>query len=172
MNEAYWRLGLRGADGRARLVGWDSYFYPLDAVLGWNRIYGRKGFLQYQCALPMDGAREGLAALLEEIAATGSGSFLAVLKRFGAQTSRISFPMEGYTLALDFPIRPATLDLVRRLDRIVLARGGRFYLAKDAHLTPGSLRASDPRIDAFAAHRAEAGLDRTFRSAQAERLSL
>ena len=90
-------------DGRTT-VDWDNRFYPLDAIRDWNRIYGSKGFAQFQCALPLDRSENGLTALLAAIAKTGSGSFLAILKRFGRQDSAFSFPMEGYTLALNFPI--------------------------------------------------------------------
>jgi FAD/FMN-containing dehydrogenase len=169
-NELYYRAGARKA-GTA-LVDWDSYFYPLDAILGWNRIYGRKGFLQFQCVLPLDRSREGLRGLLEAISEAGEGSFLAVLKRFGPQTSRFSFPMLGYTLALDFPVHPRSLELVDALDQITIAHGGRFYLAKDSRMTADTLRRSDGRSQDFTQHRARAGLQARFRSAQSERLGL
>jgi len=169
-NALYYAAGRRKA-GTA-FVDWDSYFYPLDAILGWNRIYGRRGFVQFQCALPMAAARDGLGALLRATAKAGQGSFLAVLKRFGAQESRFSFPMEGYTLALDFPVRPATLALMDRLDRITLDHGGRFYLAKDARMSAATFRAADPRVSAFTAMRSETGAARAFASTQSERLAL
>ncbi|MGL3607528.1 FAD-binding oxidoreductase [Rhizobium sp. G187] len=164
------------ANGRRKpkesLVDWDSYFYPLDAILGWNRIYGRKGFLQFQNVLPLDNADKGLRELLSRIAASGSGSFLAVLKRFGEQDSRFSFPMPGYTLALDFPVTEANFALMDELDQISIAHGGRFYLAKDARLTGRTLRQADPRVRDFTAMRKENGLRTHFLSAQAERLDL
>ncbi|MEM6973141.1 MAG: FAD-binding oxidoreductase [Pseudomonadota bacterium] len=169
-NALYWRNGLRSAG--TRLVDWDSYFYPLDAILGWNRIYGRRGFVQFQCALPLAASRDGLAQILNEIASAGQGSFLAVLKRFGSQDSQLSFPMEGYTLALDFPVSTRCLALIERLDRITIEHGGRFYLAKDGRMTPQTLRSSDPRWARFAEHRVEAGEAAAFRSAQSERLAL
>lgn len=169
-NALYYWAGTRKTG--TQLVDWDSYFYPLDAILGWNRIYGRKGFAQFQCALPMDRSEAGLTALLSEIAKAGSGSFLAVLKRFGKQDSAFSFPMEGYTLALDFPVMPKTLALLERLDQITIAHGGRFYLAKDSRMTSATLRASDPRAADFQAHRDSHGLTSRFRSAQSERLAL
>jgi len=169
-NTAYWRKGRRSA-GRA-LVDWDSYFYPLDGIGHWNRIYGRKGFAQFQCVLPLAASEPGLRALLAEIAASGQGSFLAVLKRFGAQDSRFSFPMEGYTLALDFPVTPATLALMDRLDAVTLDHGGRFYLAKDARMSVATLRRADPRLPAFLAMRAAEGRARSFASALSERLDL
>lgn len=169
-NALYWRQGLRHAG--ARLVDWDSYFYPLDALLGWNRIYGPRGFAQYQCVVPLAAARRGLRALLETISGAGSGSFLAVLKRFGPQDSRFSFPMEGYTLALDFPVSRGTLALMERLDAIVLDHGGRFYLAKDARMSAATLRRADARTLDFIALRQAQGLSPCFRSAQSERLEL
>jgi FAD/FMN-containing dehydrogenase len=154
------------------LLDWDSYFYPLDAILGWNRIYGRKGLVQFQCALPLERSREGLTALLEAVSEAGSGSFLAVLKRLGMQESAFSFPMLGYTLALDFPVNDRTLALLDRLDRITLAHGGRFYLAKDSRMRPETLRASDARAAEFAARREATGMRQRFASQQSERLSL
>ena len=169
-NRLYWRRGRAGAG--TRLVDWDSYFYPLDAILGWNRIYGGRGFAQFQCVLPLDRSETGLRALLEAISAAGQGSFLAVLKRFGAQDSPISFPMEGYTLALDFPATPRALALMDRLDRITLDHGGRFYLAKDSRMAQATLHASDPRVADFTSMRRETGLRAHFASAQSERLDL
>lgn len=153
-------------------VDWDTYFYPLDAILDWNKIYGRKGFIQFQCALPMDTARAGLQAILEATSRTGAGSFLAVLKKFGPQDSRFSFPMLGYTLALDFPANPQTMALMKRLDKITLEHGGRFYLAKDSRMTSETLHASDPRAAEFAAHRVQQGQASHFTSKQSERLSI
>jgi decaprenylphospho-beta-D-ribofuranose 2-oxidase len=155
-----------------QLVDWNSYFYPLDAILGWNRIYGRKGFAQFQCVLPLARSEAGLTALLEEIARAGSGSFLAVLKRFGPQDSAFSFPMEGYTLALDFPITPKTLTLLERLDQITIDHGGRFYLAKDSRMSAATLRAADQRVEDFRLMRETRDATIQFRSTQAERLDL
>jgi FAD/FMN-containing dehydrogenase len=140
-NHSYFRAGRR-APGE-RLVDWDSYFFPLDAIHDWNRIYGRRGFAQYQCALPLATAREGLSEMLGTIAAAGLGSFLSVLKRFGtgAPQRPLSFPLEGYTLALDFPLSPAALTLMDRLDEITLAAGGRLYLAKDSRMTQRTFEA-------------------------------
>ncbi len=176
------RLSVRGFNGlyywngsRERgetLVDWDNYFYPLDAILGWNKIYGRKGLMQFQCALPLEHSKRGLTALLQATSAAGAGSFLAVLKRFGQQDSAFSFPMLGYTLALDFPVNQRTLSLMLRLDQITMDHGGRFYLAKDSRMPADTLHRSDPRAAAFAAHRDEAGLSSSFRSKQSERLKI
>ena len=169
-NALYFRGGLRRA-GLSH-VPWDTYFYPLDAILGWNRIYGRRGFLQFQCVLPQASARDGLIALLTQTSRAGQGSFLAVLKKMGAQGGPFSFPMPGYTLALDFPATPKVFALMDRLDRITLDHGGRFYLAKDARLSAETLRAADPRVEAFTRMRREDGAARAFASLQSERLKL
>ena len=169
-NALYYRAGARKAG--VRLVDWDSYFYPLDSLLHWNRIYGRNGFCQFQCVLPLDQSKAGLNALIGEIAEAGAGSFLAVLKRLGKQESAFSFPMEGYTLAIDFPVNPRTLTLLHRLDQITLAHKGRFYLAKDSRMTAATLRTSDPRLNAFQSLRDSRGFTDHFRSAQSTRLAL
>ena len=169
-NALCWMKGAWGA--RETLVDWDSYFYPLDSIHQWNRIYGKRGFAQFQCVLPLATSRAGLEELLSVISASGQGSFLAVLKRMGPQDSRFSFPMEGYTLALDFPAHPKALALMERLDAITLAHGGRFYLAKDSRLSRATFEASDPRVADFRAMRSERGLDQTFSSIQSERLGL
>lgn len=172
-NALYYGAGRRAAARGARLVDWDSYFYPLDAIADWNRIYGRRGLVQFQCVLPEAAARAGLLALLEAISETGLGSFLAVLKKFGpGGGGMLSFPTEGWTLALDFPATPAALWLVERLDRIAIDHGGRFYLAKDARMSRASFALSEPRAEAFRAFRREIGADRRFASAQSERLGL
>ena len=165
----YWK-GARKAG--TRLVDWDSYFYPLDAILGWNRIYGRRGLVQFQCALPLDQSEAGLRALLTQTAKAGAGSFLTTLKRLGPQDSAFSFPMEGYTIALDFSVNAKKLALLELLDRIALDHGGRFYLAKDSRMSAETLRASDPRVAAFQDKREKHGFANRFRSTQSERLAL
>ena len=127
------------------------FFYPLDAVPHWNRLYGRRGFYQYQFVLPM-AARELLGDILYCIAASGQGSFLAVLKTFGHQASPglLSFPMPGVTLALDFPNwGAATLALFERLDAMVGAADGRLYAAKDARMSGEFFRRSTQRLSEF-----------------------
>lgn len=170
-NELYYRAGAR-PEKAVRLVDWDRYFYPLDAIDSWNRIYGRNGFCQFQCVFPPDRSEAGLGEILETVASAGAGSFLAVLKKFGPQESRFSFPMEGYTLALDFPVNARTMRLMESLDRITIDHGGRFYLAKDSRMTAGALRASDDRADAFRRMRDDLGLTGRFLSSQAARLSI
>ncbi len=116
------------------VVHYDGFFYPLDSILNWNKIYGRRGFVQYQFVLPFSSGKEGLVDILTRISLRGAGSFLAVLKLFGEQDDLISFPMKGYTLALDFPIQPGLFEFLDELDIIVADYGGRIYLSKDARM--------------------------------------
>ena len=169
-NALYYWMGARKPG--FSIVDWDEFFYPLDAIAKWNRLYGRRGFMQFQCVLPRQSAEAGLHALLEAISNSGQASFLSVLKRFGPQTSPFSFPMEGYTLALDFPRTRRAIDLMPRLDAITLDHQGRFYLAKDSRLPAETFARSDPRAAEFAAWRRANGLDTAFSSAQSERLTL
>jgi FAD/FMN-containing dehydrogenase len=146
-NQAYFHRRLPARP----LLHYAPFFYPLDGVLHWNRLYGRQGFYQYQFVLPMQ-ARSALGDVLQAIARSGQGSFLAVLKTFGdvPSTGLLSFPMPGVTLALDFPNRgAATLALFDRLDAIVGAAGGRLYAAKDARMSGDFFRRSYPRLDEF-----------------------
>jgi len=121
----------------ASVVGYDSFFYPLDKLLDWNRIYGRAGFQQYQCVVPDTNAPDAIKAVLAQISTSGTGSFLAVLKRCGNVPSPglLSFPLPGVSLALDFPQKDAVnKKLFSRLDALVHEAGGRLYPAKDAHM--------------------------------------
>lgn len=168
-NEAYYR---RATPGLA-LVDWDTFFYPLDAVLDWNRIYGRGGFMQYQCVLPREASAEGLHLVLSRMAQAGLGSFLAVLKLFGPHAGGLmSFPMEGYTLAMDFPVRPATFGFLTELDAIVADHGGRLYLAKDARMGAAMLRQGYPGLEKFQDIRRASGASGLFNSLLSERLAL
>lgn len=115
------------------IVSYEPFFYPLDAILHWNRGYGKKGFVQYQFVLPLE-SKQGLIEILKKISDKGLGSFLAVLKVFGKQDDLISFPKEGYTLALDFPVREGLFEFLDELDKVVLDYGGRLYLSKDARM--------------------------------------
>jgi FAD/FMN-containing dehydrogenase len=144
-NSLYWRV--HPQQRRQRRSAYEPFFYPLDRLLNWNRIYGRKGFQQYQCVIPDANARDGMAELLAAIAAAGQGSFLAVLKRCGDMPSPglLSFPMAGTSLALDFPQSDALeQQLFPRLDAIVRQAGGRLYPAKDAHMSGSDFRHAYP----------------------------
>jgi decaprenylphospho-beta-D-ribofuranose 2-oxidase len=159
--------------GRERVVPFRKFLYPLDAIHHWNRIYGKPGFYQFQCVIPDARARDALAALLSEIARGGSASFLAVLKTLGREgRGYLSFPMRGYTLALDFPRRAGTEDLIRRLEAITVANGGRVYLAKDALLSPEALRAMYPKIPQLEAVLARIDPQGKISSDMARRLAL
>lgn len=148
----YWRQPAR----RKRTVShYRPYFYPLDGIGHWNRMYGPRGFMQHQCVLPPAHASDGVAALLKEISRSGHGSFLAVLKEFGSIPSlgMLSFPRPGTTLALDFP--NTGLDVFRlldRLDAIVAEAGGAIYPAKDARMSPAIFRSGYPRLQEFSCH--------------------
>ena len=130
------------------VVSYEPFFYPLDAFSNWNRGYGKKGFVQYQFVLPLE-AKQGLVDILTRISDKGMGSFLAVLKVFGQQDSLISFLKEGYTLALDFPVRKGLFEFLDELDKVVLQYGGRIYMSKDARMQPGVLAAGYDRLDEF-----------------------
>lgn len=120
------------------IVDYETFFYPLDVVEDWNRIYGKAGFIQYQMLIPKENGKAGMRKILETIAASGNGSFLAVLKLFGKNNPLAynSFPMEGYTLALDFKVNSKLNKLVSQLDEIVEEFGGRIYLTKDSMSKP------------------------------------
>ncbi|MEI7466246.1 MAG: FAD-binding oxidoreductase [Burkholderiales bacterium] len=159
--------------GDTRRVPFEPFFYPLDALGHWNRLYGKPGFLQYQFVLPKASGAAGLREILERIAASGRGSFLAVLKAFGpGNRSPLSFPLEGFTLALDFKAEPAAFTLLDQLDPIVLAHGGRLYLAKDARMSQATFRHSYPRWAEFEALRQRYHAVGHFASAQSRRLGL
>lgn len=146
-----------------------AFFYPLDSLRNWNRMYGASGFYQYQCVVPTEKARDAVVRLLESISASGQGSFLAVLKTLGPKHSggMLSFPMEGATLALDFANRGAhTLYLLSQLDAIVLEAGGRLYPAKDGRIPARMFQAGYPRWREFAALK-----DPNFNSSFWERVS-
>jgi decaprenylphospho-beta-D-ribofuranose 2-oxidase len=152
-------------------IPYEPFFYPLDAVLDWNKGYGKKGFLQYQFVLPLS-EKEGLIRILSKISEAGMGSFLAVLKVFGPQNDLISFPMEGYTLALDFPIRANLFPFLDELDSIVRAHQGRIYMSKDARMTGEMLRAGYPQLEDFLKIVRKYNTGNKFISLQSERLAL
>ena len=153
------------------LIYWDDFFYPLDKIKNWNKLYGKGGFVQFQCVLPLKNSNQGLREIIQEISESKSFSFLAVLKRFGHQDSFFSFPMEGYSLALDFPITKKNLYLMDKLDEITIKYGGRFYLAKDSRIKEENFKKSDKRINNFKKFRKEI-FDKVFTSSQSLRLDL
>jgi len=151
----------------------DTFFYPLDAINNWNRIYGKNGFTQYQFILPKEKSYEGLKKILGTIANSGKGSFLAVLKLYGkANENYLSFPMEGYSLALDFKIEKGLFGLLDRLDEIVLEYGGRIYLTKDVRVSKETFEKGYPEIEKFRAFRKENGMSEKFASLQSKRVGI
>lgn len=153
------------------VVSYEPFFYPLDAILHWNRGYGKKGFVQYQFVLPLE-SKEGLIEILHRISDKGLGSFLAVLKVFGKQDDLISFPMEGFTLALDFPVRKGLFEFLDELDKIVLKYGGRLYMSKDARMKPDILQSGYKRLPEFINIVKKFNPDSKIQSIQSERLFL
>lgn len=153
------------------VVSYEPFFYPLDAILHWNRGYGKKGFVQYQFVLPLE-AKQGLIEVLQRISDKGLGSFLAVLKVFGNQQSIISFPKEGYTLALDFPVRSGLFEFLDELDQVVLKYGGRLYMSKDARMKPEVLAAGYPELNKFKEIVKKYNPSGKIRSVQSDRLLL
>lgn len=143
-NETYWRV--HPSVRTCNRSSYEPFFYPLDRILHWNRIYGRSGFQQYQCVIPDTAAEAATDELLSAISSEGIGSFLAVLKRCGdmASPGLLSFPMPGTSLALDFPQQERLAGLFARLDAIVRAAGGRLYPAKDAHMSGADFRLAYP----------------------------
>lgn len=147
-NELYFRAGSLKS-GYPHLVHWDPYFFPLDAIGSWNRIYGRRGFVQYQCVIPTPQARPVLSEILDRVSRQGTASFLAVLKQLGSGHGLLSFPLEGFTLTLDLPVSDPVLTLLSELDRVVVTAGGRLYLAKDARQSPATFEAGYPGLSRF-----------------------
>jgi len=143
----------------ARRVPYQSFFYPLDGVRNWNRLYGPAGLYQHQSIIPFDAARTIIPAMLEASRVAGQVSFLTVLKRFGSVKSPglMSFPMPGYTLTMDFPNRGGkTLELLDHLDRMTVEAGGRVNPYKDHRMSAEVFAASYPRWRAFEAFRDKA----------------
>jgi len=153
------------------VIAYEPFFYPLDAILHWNRGYGKKGFVQYQFVVPME-HKDGLVTILNKISEKGWGSFLAVLKIFGEQTDLISFPMKGYTLALDFPVRKNLFEFLDELDQIVLAHGGRIYLSKDARMKSKTFWKGYSNSNEFASVIHKYNPQNKFRSVQSSRLEI
>ena len=151
----------------------DTFFYPLDAIGHWNRIYGKKGFTQYQFILPKETSYEGLEEILTAISKSGKGSFLAVLKLYGkANNNWLSFPIEGYSLALDFKIEKGLFELLDKLDEIVIKYEGRIYLTKDVRVSKETFEKGYPQIETFKQYRKENKMDTKFQSLQSKRVGI
>lgn len=170
-NHFYYNSQPSYADGR--LTPLNAFFYPLDKIDHWNRMYGSRGFTQYQLVLPEEASREGLSKILSKISNAGLGSFLAVLKLFGPQNMNyLSFPMKGYTLALDFKIQQKLFPLLNELDRIVLDYGGRIYLTKDVRMSSDTFRRGYSSWEKFHGIREKYGMNLKFNSLQSRRLGV
>lgn len=158
---------------QGRPVHLDDFFYPLDSIGRWNRMYGSRGFCQYQFVLPKPSSLVGVQEILHKIGQAGMGSFLAVLKLLGPQNRNLlSFPREGYTLALDFKIQRTLFPFLRELDDIVLDHGGRLYLAKDARMPQEMFKKSYSQWERLSEIRERHGLTKKFASLQSKRLGV
>ena len=166
----YKRLKKKRTDRR---LHYERFFYPLDGLRHWNRLYGKAGFTQYQFVLPTEASLAGLKTVLGRIAASRHAPALAVLKAFGKGNANfLSFPMEGCTLALDFRLDAGVFDVLNELDRIVLDYGGRVYLTKDVRMSAETLRHSYPDWSALTRVRQAVGADTVLHSLQSQRLGL
>ncbi|MEZ8695620.1 FAD-binding oxidoreductase [Vibrio lentus] len=170
-NSAYYNKQLKEEVNNT--IHYDPFFYPLDGINNWNRMYGRNGFTQYQFVIPRKAGKEGLTEILKVIAESKQGSFLAVLKAFGeGNQNLLSFPMEGYTLALDFKLNHKLFALLDRLDIIVSKYGGRLYLSKDVRMSKEMFRVGYPQWKAFQELRKEYSADELYHSLQSKRIGL
>ena len=157
----------------SKVVDIDTFFYPLDSIAHWNRIYGKNGFVQYQFILPLANSYSGLAEILKVIASSKKGSFLAVLKLYGeANDNYLSFPMKGYSLALDFKLEKGVFELIERLNDIVKKNHGRIYLAKDACVDEDTFSQGYEHIEAFRAMRKQYNMSSKFGSLQSKRVGI
>jgi decaprenylphospho-beta-D-ribofuranose 2-oxidase len=170
-NEVWFRKAPARRQGEIQSI--TRFFHPLDAIAGWNHLYGSNGFLQYQFLVPF-GREDTLRDVVERVSLSGHASFLAVLKRFGpGNAAPLSFPTRGWTLTMDLPAGASGLrGLLHDLDERVLSAGGRHYLAKDAHTTPDAIRRGYPRLGEWQDARHKADPDGVWVSDIARRLDL
>ncbi len=168
-NELYFRRGA-AREGKISLIHWDPYFFPLDSLTNWNRIYGRRGFVQHQCVIPIDRARAVLPEILGRV--SRCPSFLGVLKQLGPGSGLLSFPLRGYTLAMDFPLTDTLFDLLDEIDNLVVNAGGRLYLAKDARQSSSTFEAGYPELRHFRDIRQQIGANKRFVSHLSARLGI
>jgi decaprenylphospho-beta-D-ribofuranose 2-oxidase len=169
-SELWWRKAPRRQRDAVQNI--TAFYQPLDVFADWQRVYGKRGFLQYQFVVPL-GAEDTLRRIVELIAGSTHASGLNVLKRFGpGNGAPLSFPMPGWTITVDFPIAAGLAELCAQLDDLVLAAGGRHYLAKESRATPAVIQAGYPRLDEWRKTRAAADPDGIFTSDLARRLEL
>lgn len=170
-NAVYYRR-TRAADVHHQ-VSLEKFFYPLDKIGDWHRVYGRRGFLQHQLVVPFEGGQDVVREIVDVISGSGLASPLAVLKTMGAANDNlISFPAPGFTLTVDLQVSQEAFSLCDRLDRLVLEAGGRLYLTKDSRMSPETFRAGYPRLEEFEAVRSKYGAAGVFVSLQSRRLGL
>lgn len=169
-NSVYWK---NSKDYNIKKLPLMSYFYPLDLIGGWNKLYGKAGFIQYQFVLPKIDGISNMRKILTEIAKSGHGSFLAVIKHLGqANENLLSFPTEGYTLSLDFKMTTSIIKVLHKLDDTVADMGGRVYLSKDAVMREITFKSTYPKWQQFESIRKKYGAIGKFSSAQSKRLGL
>ena len=171
-NEIYFRKGAATV-GKPILKDAEPFFFPLDGVLDWNRIYGRRGFLQHQSVIPAEHAQATIGEILARTAKRGNASFLAVLKKFGSSSrGLLSFPSPGFTLALDLAIDKGVFAFLDEIDALVAAAGGRIYLAKDARQSRATVEAGYPNLQRFREIRRRIGAQGRVASRLSERLGI
>ena len=164
----YWAHVRRHAQG---VVAPDPFFHPLDAILEWNRVYGSRGFTQYQCVLPRQAGAAAVREFMNRLTQLGGASPLCVIKDCGPEGQGVlSFPLEGTSIAVDFPVTRNIQQVVDGLNEFVIAAGGRIYLTKDRFTRPDHFRAMEPRLPVFEALREKWDPQRRLRSAQSRRL--
>lgn len=169
LNNIYYNMNKSGV----KQVSFDKFFYPLDILNNWNRGYGKKGFIQYQFVVPEVNSFNVLSKILNKMAEYGISSFLTVLKLMGkANDYLLSFPMEGYTLAMDIPVSAQSLDLANKLDEIIIDNGGRLYLTKDARMSREIFKKSYPKLEKFIEIKAKYDPNNKFQSLQSKRLGI
>ena len=170
INETYYRL--KTSNENEQIASYEPFFYPLDSFHNWNRAYGKRGFTQYQLVMPPEKSYDGIVKILEKCRERRFFSFLTVLKYFGKQEGLMSFPMEGYTLTLDFPITDALFPFLDELDSIVLDHGGRLYLTKDVRMSPEMLKRGYPNLSKFQEIRASISGHQHLQSLQSKRVGI
>ena len=167
-NRLYYAISRSRSDA---IVPMSSFFYPLDSIADWNRLYGSTGFVQYQVVVPLDRGAVAMKNIIGYLRSQGHGAYLAVLKLFGDQSGApLSFPLRGFSIALDFRYSPQLLRALKIADQMVVDAGGRVYLTKDSSLEREHFRAMYPRWSEFAQVRRRVGSERVFVSDQAKRL--
>jgi decaprenylphospho-beta-D-ribofuranose 2-oxidase len=163
----YYHFSFKGR----KKVHYEKYFYPLDIILDWNKAYGKRGFIQYQCVFPLNEAKIGVKEILSIVKKYKKTSALSVLKKFKEEHGVLSFPIEGYTLTMDFPVDKNTLKMAKELDKIVIKRKGRIYLTKDAIMSKETFEQMYP-VETFKKIKQKYDPKNKFTSKQAQRIGI